>query len=231
VISAGSMGMIRSVRSGYEASAAVVRRLLALALVLEGHSRARAAETCGMDRQTLRDWVHRYNEQGIDGLSSLGLPAARSIGCSAPHERMGAIVERPAMANRTIRNDKNAVAFIEALSETGNVTHACDQAGLRRRTIYEWRDDDPAFADAWEQALEIGTHALEDEARRRAMGGSDVLLIFMLKSLRPEKYNPAAYVNVNVNFGLGGMSIEELRAELAKMLTIEGERGERTCDG
>jgi transposase len=49
--------------------AGVVRRLLALALVLEGHSRAQAAKTCGMDRQTLRDWVHRCNEQGIGGLS------------------------------------------------------------------------------------------------------------------------------------------------------------------
>jgi transposase len=49
--------------------ATVARRLLALALVLEGHSRAAAAKTCGMDRQTLRDWVIRYNEQGIDGLS------------------------------------------------------------------------------------------------------------------------------------------------------------------
>jgi transposase len=49
--------------------ASVVRRLLALALVLDGHSRAAAAKTCGMDRQTLRDWVIRYNEQGIDGLS------------------------------------------------------------------------------------------------------------------------------------------------------------------
>jgi len=37
-----------------------VRRMLALALVLEGHSRRDAAEACGMDRQTLRDWVHRY---------------------------------------------------------------------------------------------------------------------------------------------------------------------------
>jgi len=49
--------------------AGVVRRLLALALVLEGHSRSHSAKTCGMDRQTLRDWVHRYNAQGIDGLS------------------------------------------------------------------------------------------------------------------------------------------------------------------
>ena len=49
--------------------ATVARRLLALALVLEGHSRSAAAKTCGMDRQTLRDWVIRYNEAGIPGLS------------------------------------------------------------------------------------------------------------------------------------------------------------------
>ena len=51
------------------AEAAVARRLLAVALVLEGHSRMEAARNCGMDRQTLRDWVIRYNEQGIAGLS------------------------------------------------------------------------------------------------------------------------------------------------------------------
>lgn len=50
--------------------AAVVRRLLALALVLEGHSREAAARTNGMDRQTLRDWVHRYNAGGVGGLRS-----------------------------------------------------------------------------------------------------------------------------------------------------------------
>jgi len=49
---------------------AIVRRLLALALVLEGADRASAARTCGMDRQTLRDWVHRYNDEGLTGLKS-----------------------------------------------------------------------------------------------------------------------------------------------------------------
>jgi transposase len=46
------------------------RRMLALALVLEGSPRAMAAATCGMDRQTLRDWVHRYNAEGLAGLSN-----------------------------------------------------------------------------------------------------------------------------------------------------------------
>ena len=44
------------------------RRLLAVAMVLDGVLRAVAAEACGMDRQTLRDWVHRYNAEGIEGL-------------------------------------------------------------------------------------------------------------------------------------------------------------------
>ena len=48
--------------------AAAARRMLALALVLEGHARAEAARHAGMDRQTLRDWVHRYNAEGLAGL-------------------------------------------------------------------------------------------------------------------------------------------------------------------
>lgn len=44
------------------------RRLLAIALVLEGSSREEAARSAGMDRQTLRDWVHRFNATGADGL-------------------------------------------------------------------------------------------------------------------------------------------------------------------
>jgi transposase len=48
----------------------VVRRLLALALILEGHSRTEAAQLTGMERQTLRDWVHRYNAEGVPGLVS-----------------------------------------------------------------------------------------------------------------------------------------------------------------
>lgn len=49
--------------------AKAARRMLAIALVLEGVDRRTAAENCGMDRQTLRDWVHRYNTEGLEGLS------------------------------------------------------------------------------------------------------------------------------------------------------------------
>jgi len=44
------------------------RRLLSLAAAVEGMSRQDAARIGGMDRQTLRDWVHRYNESGLAGL-------------------------------------------------------------------------------------------------------------------------------------------------------------------
>jgi transposase len=50
------------------------RRMLAIALVLEGHSREEAAKSCGMDRQTLRDWVHRYNAEGTAGLMNRRAP-------------------------------------------------------------------------------------------------------------------------------------------------------------
>jgi transposase len=58
------------------ADAAKARRLLAIAMVLEGTSRLDAARQAGMDRQTLRDWVHRYNEVGLDGLRSRKAPGA-----------------------------------------------------------------------------------------------------------------------------------------------------------
>ena len=61
----------RRAKDGAEA-----RRLLALAAVLDGASREEAAKIGGMDRQTLRDWVIRYNEEGPDGLINIPSPGA-----------------------------------------------------------------------------------------------------------------------------------------------------------
>src|SRR5829696_9718540 len=47
------------------------RRLLSLAAILDGMSRTEAARIGGMDRQTLRDWVHRFNERGPAGLKDI----------------------------------------------------------------------------------------------------------------------------------------------------------------
>jgi transposase len=64
-----SPGELRAV-AGKCRDAPQARRLLALASIMEGSPRAEAARLTGMDRQTLRDWVHRYNEGGIDALIS-----------------------------------------------------------------------------------------------------------------------------------------------------------------
>ncbi len=47
---------------------ALTRRILAIANALSGMNRAEAASSAGMDRQTLRDWVIRYNAHGVAGL-------------------------------------------------------------------------------------------------------------------------------------------------------------------
>ncbi len=62
-----SAGLRREAR--WAVSVAASRRMLALALVLEGVTRTQAAQATGMDRQTLRDWVHRYNEEELAGLT------------------------------------------------------------------------------------------------------------------------------------------------------------------
>ena len=52
-----------------ETEVRVARPILAIAKSLDGMSREDAARSAGMDRQTLRDWVIRYNEHGLDGLT------------------------------------------------------------------------------------------------------------------------------------------------------------------
>jgi len=61
-------------RARREHDGRVSARLIALANALEGMDRATAARLAGMDRQTLRDWVRRYNAEGIAGLFNRPLP-------------------------------------------------------------------------------------------------------------------------------------------------------------
>jgi len=79
------MGQAVAVRSDYTSGevrqfakqakdAAQARRLLAIAAVLDGASRTEAAKIGGMDRQTLRDWVIRFNDRGPDGLINIPSP-------------------------------------------------------------------------------------------------------------------------------------------------------------
>ena len=71
---------------------AVVRRLLAIALVLEGHPRDAAAQLNGMGRQTLRDWVLRYNAEGVAGLRSRHIPGRPAALNEAQMEKLRSLV-------------------------------------------------------------------------------------------------------------------------------------------
>lgn len=80
--------------------AAAARRMLALALVMEGADRATAARSCGMDRQTLRDWVHRYNAQGLAGLEDKLPPGRPSTLTEKQKQGLIALVEAGPQAGK-----------------------------------------------------------------------------------------------------------------------------------
>jgi transposase len=67
-------------------------RILAIAQILDGKSREEAATSCGMDRQTLRDWVHRYNARGIEGLRDAPHPGRPSALSADQLEELKALV-------------------------------------------------------------------------------------------------------------------------------------------
>src|SRR6202171_6849490 len=69
------------------------RRLLALAAVYDGKDREEAARIGGMDRQTLRDWVHRFNERGPDGLVNIKAPGRPPTLSKDQMEELGRLVE------------------------------------------------------------------------------------------------------------------------------------------
>jgi len=131
--------------------------------------------------------------------------------------------------------------FLDLLAETGNVTVAAKACNLARRTVYFCRATDPAFAAAWEESLEIGLDALEDEAIRRAREGveepvfqgglrcgsvrkySDLLLIFLLKSRRPHRYGGAVQrdaLPVPVPLTIDSDPTEPASPENAQLLSV-----------
>jgi len=114
-----------------------------------------------------------------------------------------------AMAGQ-IRHPKKR-AFLAAFPGCGNIRRACQAAGINRDTFYKWSEHDAEFVLAFQQAKVEAVEYLEAEAHRRATEGvrkekpiygrngallatvietdySDVLLIFLLKGLAPEKY-------------------------------------------
>jgi len=114
--------------------------------------------------------------------------------------------------------------FFKTLAFTGNVTHAALTVGFSRQAVYQERRRNEAFAAEWDNALQVSHDALEFEARRRAMKGtdkpylyegevvhtvkeySDKLLMFLLKAYRPTKFNDRLVMGVDD-------SVKELQKE------------------
>ena len=80
--------------------------------------------------------------------------------------------------------------FLEALANTGSVTAAVALANTSRTRVYELRKADPAFASSWQEAEEIATDRLEDEARRRAVEGIAEPLVSAGKLVRDDDGKP-----------------------------------------
>ena len=107
---------------------------------------------------------------------------------------------------RTTWTPKKEQRFLDLLSDGHTVKHAVETAGLSRSQAYDLRREQPEFAAAWDAAIIEGAEALEQEAFRRAVEGtdkpivhlgvvtdtvkeySDTLLIFLLKGRLPDKY-------------------------------------------
>ena len=70
-----------------------VRRLLALALILDGGSRSEAAKVAGVTLQIVRDWVLRFNDGGPDGLVTRKAPGRASILNDVQRARLAEVVE------------------------------------------------------------------------------------------------------------------------------------------
>jgi hypothetical protein len=127
------------------------------------------------------------------------------------------------MANGTRRTPEKDAGFLERLSRGASVSAAAKGAGYARRSLYRWRAADAELAAAWDDALEVDTDLLEDEALRRALHGvaeprfyegkarghvqkySDTLLIFLLKARRPEKYSDKARQHLSCHLKVGWM--------------------------
>ena len=105
--------------------------------------------------------------------------------------------------------------FLDALLVTGgNITKAAGIAGCTRQNVLRWRDTDPAFAEEFEETLEYTTENLEEAAYLRALKSSDVLIQFLLKARRPEKYREN--IKLDTEMSLTDGSSEKLAAAVVE---------------
>ena len=115
-----------------------------------------------------------------------------------------------------------APRFLEVYRQTGNVRLSASAAGMDRDAIYRRRQKDARFAAAMASSREDAVDTLEAEARRRALAQSDTLLIFLLKSLRPDVYRDTVRVDIRreaeaLAATMDGITADEIIAEAERI--------------
>ena len=205
--------------------ARATRRMLAIALVLEGKDRETAAETCGMDRQTLRDWVHRYNAKVWRGLRTAGRRPGRGsarraesrtrrLGRSRPRSgtgRRGAVAAR-----RSQTPDRGGIPGEAARAHGWQVAGG---ARLRRLTVRPRHPkSDPEAQEAFKKTSPrrlrpIPEHArgkpleiwFQDEARVGQQG--TLTRIWAKRGSRPRAPRDTRRMGLSLRGGLPGRGV------------------------
>jgi transposase-like protein len=96
---------------------------------------------------------------------------------------------------------------LELLAEGSSICEAARGVGLDRSTVFRWRQHDPEFAQACRQALVANVEVLKREAERRALKGSDKLLMFLLCNYAPEQFSQAQKVEVHDAGGIAAQIV------------------------
>ncbi len=127
-------------------------------------------------------------------------------------------------------------AFLKCLADGLPVNAAAVQAGVNRVECYRRRDRDPAFREAWQQAIDAGIARLERKALDIAEEGDGAMLRWWLAIRRPDEYAQRSRVEVSarvdVRHSLDGAAVElleELRRRVQAVPeppTLEGEAEE-----
>lgn len=111
------------------------------------------------------------------------------------------------------------VEFVRLLSAGMPPRDAAAAASASYLYLCEERERNADFANAWDDALRITPEKLEQEAMRRAMGGSDKLLMFLLTALKPERYGRAAGTELPAS-PVQPITLEEREARLEAILAV-----------
>lgn len=117
--------------------------------------------------------------------------------------------------------------FFRTFREIGTIATTCDALGIKSSDVRKLIQTDPEFAESFQDARLDTQDKLEAEVIRRAMNGSDVLLMFAMKKLDPtykDNYQqPTANLTVNVKtyVGFDPDAWDKMNPETAKIISVE----------